>query len=113
MLSQLDISENNITTLKNGAFDGIPELEYLFVLENKLKNINPKAFGLHPKLLFMSFQDNELTDFPEDIINERRPLLRTININGNKLAQEKIDRIIELLAPRLKGTQQTIKGHHE
>ncbi|KAG5835856.1 hypothetical protein ANANG_G00248450 [Anguilla anguilla] len=82
-LKALSLEGNDITTVPEGAFNGLPNLEWINLSKNKLTSsgIHPQVFkGL--KFLTRLYMDGNLLEF---IPSELPPSLQELKINENNL----------------------------
>ena len=66
----LDLSENNISHIKNNSFVHISEIRFLFLFRNKINRIDSNAFVNLTRLLFLNLTHNRLrnpTSFGESV----------------------------------------------
>ena len=56
----LDLSENNITHIKNHSFVHISEIKFLFLFDNKINRIDSDAFVNLTNLQFLNLTHNRL-----------------------------------------------------
>lgn len=78
-ITELDLSECTLTTLKSVYFKNLPNLKYLFVMKNKLKSLGSQ-FG-PPGLKYVNLAHNEIESINDNLEAYKR--LRTIDLTGN------------------------------
>ncbi|XP_050424362.1 uncharacterized protein LOC126835668 [Adelges cooleyi] len=80
-ITELDISECGLKTLKSVYFNGLPNLKYLFASKNELRSL---GFQFGPSSLkYVNLAHNHITDVEEDLESYKR--LRTIDLTGNPI----------------------------
>ena len=111
ILEVVDLSDNQIGTILNGAFDTIPhlkklhlqrnqlssykgdiysgmgndtELEYLDLSHNQITYLYPESFDLHPQLKWVNFAVNRFAFFPTQFIKNLRQL-EYLNLEKNQI----------------------------
>merc|ERR1719410_2884054 len=111
ILEVVDLSDNQISTISNGAFDRIPhlktlhlqknkltsykgdiysgisndtELEYLDLSDNEMAYLYPESFQFHPKLKWVSFAMNRFSFFPTQFIKNLQHL-EYLNLEKNQI----------------------------
>ncbi|XP_047202521.1 extracellular matrix protein 2 isoform X3 [Girardinichthys multiradiatus] len=82
-LKSLSLEGNNISSIPAGAFNGIPNLEWINLKKNKLTSagIDPKAFTALKTLRRLYLDENLLDAVPSDLPST----LQELKINENKL----------------------------
>ncbi|KAF0773099.1 protein windpipe-like [Aphis craccivora] len=78
-ITELDLSECGLTTLKSVYFKSLPNLKYLFATKNDLKVLGTQ-FG-PPGVKFVNLAHNKIEYIYEDLETYKR--LRTIDLTGN------------------------------
>ena len=85
-LTELDLSDNHLTSLLDGFATNLPNLIFLNLCENKLTSL-PDGFGdasSVPNLIILYLRNNQLTSLP-DGFGQNLPNLKYIYIDNNKL----------------------------
>lgn len=80
-ITELDLSECALNTLKSVYFKSLPNLKYLFVMKNELKFLGSQ-FG-PSTLKYVNLADNRIENIYEDLDVYKR--LRTIDLTGNPI----------------------------
>lgn len=80
-ITELDLSECALSTLKSVYFKSLPNLKYLFVMKNELKFLGSQ-FG-PSALKYVNLADNHIENIYEDLDVYKR--LRTIDLTGNPI----------------------------
>ena len=66
----LDLSENQLQTLSDNIFNGLQNLQYLYLTNNQLQTLPANIFnGLH-KLRLLSLGFNQLQTLPDNVFND-------------------------------------------
>lgn len=78
-ITELDLSECGLTTLKSVYFKSLPNLKYLFATKNQLKSLGSQ-FG-PSGVKFVNLAHNQIEYINEDLEAYKR--LRTIDLTGN------------------------------
>lgn len=66
----LNMNHNNINSIPNRAFQGLDTLEILTLYENKITSVEPEAFyGLEKRLKRLNLGGNELTSVPQKALS--------------------------------------------
>merc|ERR1719342_206939 len=84
-LDHVNLNQNNITVLKDGAFWGLSKVTRLTLYDNKISTIHPDAFdGLTKDLLRLNVGRNSLSEVPSEAL---RPLknLNQLDLSFNKI----------------------------
>lgn len=86
---QIRISLSQVTVIKSKTFHDMPAKE-IALLNNKIEKIEDDAFSNLPNLTTLYLSDNDLTELsPKAIVNT--PSLRWFDIGGNKLKKLSAD----------------------
>ncbi|CAD7077742.1 unnamed protein product [Hermetia illucens] len=81
----LNLNHNKISQIHNKAFEGLDTLEILTLYENKISTIEPEAFrGLDKKLKRLNLGGNELTSVPQKSLSIL-DTLKKLEIQENKI----------------------------
>lgn len=80
-ITELDLSECALTSLKSVYFKSLPNLKYLFAEKNELKIVGAQ-FG-PPSLKYVNLGHNQIEYIQDDLEAYKR--LRTIDLTGNPL----------------------------
>lgn len=81
----LNLNHNKISQIHNKAFEGLDTLEILTLYENKISTIEPEAFrGLEKKLKRLNLGGNELTTVPQKSL-AILDTLKKLEIQENKI----------------------------
>nr|XP_012215054.1 PREDICTED: LRR receptor-like serine/threonine-protein kinase GSO2 isoform X1 [Linepithema humile]XP_012215055.1 PREDICTED: LRR receptor-like serine/threonine-protein kinase GSO2 isoform X1 [Linepithema humile] len=80
-MTELDFSNNGITKLKRTAFVKMPDLNFINLHGNKLKNIDFRLFDELDSLIDVNLSDNLLEDLPLGLFVDK--YIQTLNIAGN------------------------------
>lgn len=80
-ITELDLSECGLTTLKSVYFKSLPNLKYLFATKNELKTLGSQ-FG-PSGVKFVNLAHNQIEYIYEDLEAYKR--LRTIDLTGNPI----------------------------
>lgn len=80
-ITELDLSECALGTLKSVYFKSLPNLKYLFAMKNELKSLGSQ-FG-PPGLKYVNLADNYIENVYEDLDAYKR--LRTIDLTRNPI----------------------------
>lgn len=80
-LEDVDLRNNEITSITAGIFDGLP-LKTLKLDDNLIKNIDANAFRNIPELSIVSLEYNHLSIFNNEWFTNN-PKLRSLSMNGN------------------------------
>lgn len=78
------IAFNNLRTIGDGAFDGIPNLDFLRIVNSGVETISENAFRDLKKLKKLSLQYNRIKELPKDVFKSMF-LLGTVDISSNQL----------------------------
>lgn len=78
-ITELDLSECSLTTLKSVYFKSLPNLKYLFAIKNELKSLGSQ-FG-PSSLKYVNLAHNQIENINDDLETYKR--LRTIDLTGN------------------------------
>jgi hypothetical protein len=79
---------NNISTLADGAFDGLTGVEKFRFVSNRLRNIGEGAFREMKSVKILQMQYNLIKELPKNVFSAMIPL-NSIDISYNQI--EKID----------------------
>ncbi|XP_053160677.1 toll-like receptor 7 isoform X2 [Hemicordylus capensis] len=84
-LKHLDISDNSLTFLPPGVFDGLPEtLKELRLADNKLKSFNWGKLQVLVHLEVLDLRNNQLSTVPRELSNCSRTL-RNLTLQNNRI----------------------------
>ncbi|XP_029472949.1 platelet glycoprotein Ib alpha chain-like [Rhinatrema bivittatum] len=81
-LGKLIISKNKITTLPNGTFAGLNKVSELNLEMNNLQSLEPGIFSSLPALKTLNLQKNQLESVPEGIFDSLAKL-STLSLSDN------------------------------
>ena len=81
---QLHLYGNQLTTLEQGAFDGLANLEWLRLEDNEISTIEIGVFDGFTTLVTLDLGDNQLASLPPGIF-EHTTALATLELHNNKL----------------------------
>ena len=84
-IMRLDIRSQNITALKEGDFNGLTVLEYLYLDDNELSSLLSGIFDDLTVLKYLSLGNNALSSLPEGIFDELIKL-ETLYLYDNELS---------------------------
>ena len=73
-----------ISSLKEFDFDGLKEVEYLYLDGNEISELPDKIFDQLTKLRYLDLSDNRLSSLPQGVF-DKLTLLTTLNLGNNKL----------------------------
>ncbi|KAG5897044.1 hypothetical protein JTB14_021764 [Gonioctena quinquepunctata] len=96
-LTELCLSNNSIETIQPKAFDDMPNLSILFLNENKLGVLSNEWFKNTPKVAILNFEKNYITTIPLKVFQHVRGehLVRDIKVLTNIMLNDNIIRKIE------------------
>ena len=66
-LKWLSLSDNQLTTISDKAFNGLTNLKWLYLSDNQLTTISDKAFNGLTNLEWLSLSDNKITTLPSSL----------------------------------------------
>jgi len=88
-LDHINLGQNNISVIKDGAFWGLTAVTRLTLYDNKIHKIHSDAFdGMVKDLLRLSLVRNQLTEIPKEALGPLK------NLNQLNLSENKITKII-------------------
>ena len=70
LINNLNLSEQNITTLKAGDFDGLSSLDSLALYKNRLRSLPADLFSGVSSLSRLDLGSNDLSSLPADVFSE-------------------------------------------
>ena len=82
----LDLSSQRITTLENGDFNGLANLQNLWLNDNQLTTLHEDIFDGLTNLRTLYLSENRLTTLPEDIFDDLTNLWG-LQLNSNQLSE--------------------------
>ena len=85
-IKHLVLDRTNLTSLQEGDFSGLTNLEELFFSENNLTELPEKIFHGLTKLRILVLWGNELTMLPKDVFSGPNRLI-SLNLGGNHLTE--------------------------
>ena len=94
-LKEIDISENNITSIENFKKMSLPFLEFLNLSHNKIKHIEPITKLKYKNLKYIYLQGNEIEDI-ESFLNTDFSSLDLLRVEDNKEVNENNEKIKQL-----------------
>ena len=83
-LRTLDLSFNNLVSLKQQTFAKFPRLKILKLQSNKFDVLDPKAFNSLPKLKNLDLSSNAILDLPNELFKTLKNL-ETLDLSHNFL----------------------------
>lgn len=83
-ITQLDLSNNYLQSIKPHSFAGLNKLEELYLDRNPLQSIEPEAFAGLPNLYLLALNNGELSHLNPGTFAQL-PHLRTLYLNANHL----------------------------
>ncbi|XP_045878201.1 extracellular matrix protein 2 isoform X2 [Meles meles] len=103
-ITSLELVGNAITSVPDGAFNGLPNLERLDLSKNNITSagIGAKAFKLLKKLMRLNMDGNNLTEIPSELPSA----LEELKINENNLQainEESLSDLNQLVTLELEG----------
>ena len=99
LITNLNLSEKNITTLKAGDFDGLSALESLALYKNTLRTLPANIFSGLTSLNRLDLGNNELSSLSEDIFSGLTSL-NWLSLSFNQLSSLPEDIFAELTSLR-------------
>ncbi|RKU22912.1 hypothetical protein C6500_02855 [Candidatus Poribacteria bacterium] len=84
LIKNLNLSEQNITTLKSGDFDGLSSLDSLALYKNELSSLPADLFFGLSSLSRLDLGSNDLSSLPADLFSELSSL-SWLSLSFNKL----------------------------
>ncbi len=109
VIEELDISDQNITTLKHGDFDGLTSLNTLTIFDCELISLPADIFNGLTALETLGLSGNPLTTLPAGIFDGLTSLTKLAIENNqlNTLPLGVFDRLIELISIHMPGNNIT------
>ncbi|XP_057575736.1 extracellular matrix protein 2 isoform X2 [Hippopotamus amphibius kiboko] len=103
-ITSLELIGNSITSIPDGAFNGLPNLERLDLSKNNISSsgIGPKAFKLLKNLIRLNMDGNNLVAIPSELPST----LEELKINENNLQvidEESLSDLNQLVTLELEG----------
>ena len=86
LITNLNLSEQNITTLKSGDFDGLSSLDSLALYKNELSHLPADLFSGLSSLSKLDLGNNDLSSLPADIFSDLSSL-SWLSLRDNKLGR--------------------------
>ena len=80
-----NLSSKEITSLNSGDFDGLSNLQKLYLNKNKLSSLPEDVFDGLSKLRNLRLDNNDLSSLPEDVFDGLAKL-KSLNLNKNDLS---------------------------
>jgi Leucine-rich repeat (LRR) protein len=93
MLEVLRLSANHLTELEIGTFENLNNLTSLSLSNNKLTSITPGVFKGLNNLESLDLSSNQLADIFDVTVFDDLPNLRILDISENKFSNDKISEI--------------------
>ena len=90
LISNLNLSEQNITTLKAGDFDGLSSLDSLALYKNRLRSLPADLFSGMSALSRLDLGSNDLSSLPADVFSELSSL-SWLSLSFNQLNRLSVD----------------------
>ena len=84
LIKNLNLSEQNITTLKSGDFDGLSALDSLALYKNELTSLPANIFSELSVLSRLDLGSNDLSSLPSDLFSDLSSL-SWLSLSFNKL----------------------------
>ncbi|XP_073734348.1 extracellular matrix protein 2 isoform X2 [Callorhinus ursinus] len=105
-ITSLELVGNSITSIPDGAFNGLPNLERLDLSKNNITStgIGAKAFKLLKKLMRLNMDGNNLAEIPSELPSA----LEELKINENSLqavSEESLSDLNQLVTLELEGNK--------
>lgn len=88
LITDLDLSYNEITTIEEGAVEDLPKLSILYLTRNKIKEFHPNSVVNTPELLFFDMTYNNMEELEDKhffFMSKKRNV--GIGLGSNKLKQ--------------------------
>ena len=82
---RLDLSQQGLTAISEGVFDGLSGVTELVLAENSLSSLPSGVFGDLSSLEHLELQDNAITALPSDVFAGLSTLV-TVALSGNTLS---------------------------
>ncbi len=90
LINNLNLSEQNITTLKSGDFDGLSSLDSLALYKNRLRSLPADLFSGVSSLSRLDLGSNDLSSLPADVFSELSSL-SWLSLSFNELSSVPAD----------------------
>ncbi len=90
LINNLNLSEQNITTLKAGDFDGLSSLDSLALYKNRLRSLPADLFSGMASLSRLDLGSNDLSSLPTDVFSELSSL-GWLSLSFNQLSSLSLD----------------------
>uniref|UniRef100_A0A8C5G6N3 Chondroadherin-like protein n=1 Tax=Gouania willdenowi TaxID=441366 RepID=A0A8C5G6N3_GOUWI len=90
-----------IRKIKDGAFQGMKELLYLYLSDNLLTSLGRRAFAGLPKLTYLHLEDNRLTVFPGPALS-LLPHLFVLHLERNTISKVEPANMLSAVNPELR-----------
>ncbi|GFR27120.1 hypothetical protein TNCT_541491 [Trichonephila clavata] len=74
-----------MTTVAEGAFVNLNDLEYFSILNNNLKELNRSMFGRPASIKYFELMHNQIETLPDDFFTEM-PYLKGVGLSGNRIS---------------------------
>jgi len=105
-ITSLELVGNSITSIPDGAFNGLPNLERLDLSKNNITSagVGAKAFKLLKKLMRLNMDGNNLAEIPSELPSA----LEELKINENSLqaiSEESLSDLNQLVTLELEGNK--------
>ena len=81
----LDLSKNNITSIEKGAFDGLHNLNGLYLPCNQISSIEKDAFDGLDKLEWLGLSNNQISSIEKDAFDGLNNL-KWLNLSNNQIS---------------------------
>ncbi|GFY46917.1 uncharacterized protein TNIN_200701 [Trichonephila inaurata madagascariensis] len=79
------LSGNKMTSVAEGAFVNLNNLEFLSILNNDLKTLTRSMFGRPASIKYFEFMHNQIETLPDDFFTEM-PHLQGVGLLGNRIS---------------------------
>ncbi|XP_075795018.1 leucine-rich repeat and transmembrane domain-containing protein 1 isoform X3 [Pelodiscus sinensis] len=99
LLKIVDLSNNSLSNLSSGAFQGLQYIQVLNLTKNLIRYLDNKTFSSLPQLKELDLSFNNILNLPETLGNNTGNIT-LLSVKYNKL--QKLDRILLESLPNLK-----------
>jgi Leucine-rich repeat (LRR) protein len=87
MLTQLDVSQNSLTTVPSSAYKSLHQLLILNMNHNKISVVHAKAFLGLDTLEILTLYENKITSIEDEAFVGLEKKLKRLNLGGNSLTE--------------------------
>ncbi|KAF2902898.1 hypothetical protein ILUMI_03290 [Ignelater luminosus] len=84
-LEVIDLTNNNIDSLDTGAFNNLDKLKQVYLGTNKLTNFDSKWFTNTPNIKFLEVSYNKLKNIPEGSFEPFKKNLEKVDLSYNQI----------------------------